>query len=340
MGNRKQKSTLKNLLYIVFGVLFVVVCIGGGGYIVKSLTVNANVSIDNNKHTVAVITKSTTSQFWKTVFAGANAAGTEYNMNLTFVGPENEEDYESQNTYIYQAVEQGVEAIIFSAVDYNANAEAIDYAASKGVHIVVIDSDVNSEQVSCRISTDNYQAGRRAGQKVLESTEQAIYVGIVNFDENSANGQEREQGFRDAVEESTRVTIIDSRNVLSTTEDAKMETEWMVRQHPQINVIVTFNEWTSLGVGYAVKEMNLAEDTMVIAFDSNTVSIEMLEEGVVDALLVQNPYAMGYLGVEYAYKLMNKQPLNSTRMETSTQLITRENMFDEDSQRVLFGFDQ
>lgn len=340
MGKWKQKNKIKNVLYLMFGAIFVIVCFSGGGYIVKSLTVSANVAIESNKHTVAVITKSTTSQFWKTVFAGANAAGTEYNLNLTFMGPENEEDYETQNTYIHQAVEEGVDAIIFSAVDYNANAEAIEYAASKGVHIVVIDSDVNSNLVSCRISTDNYQAGRRAGQKVLESTEQAIYVGIVNFDENSANGQEREQGFRDAVEESSRVTIIDSRNVLSTTEDAKKETEWMVRQHPQINVIVTFNEWTSLGVGYAVKEMNLADDTMVIAFDSNIVSIEMLEEGIVDALLVQNPYAMGYLGVEYAYKLMNKQPLSNTRMETSTQLITRENMFNEDSQRVLFGFDR
>lgn len=333
------KRRLKRVMYILLAVFFFIICIGGGIYIVKSLTMNGNIVVDNNKKNIAVITKSTTSQFWQSVFAGASAASTEYNLNITFDGPDNEEDFEKQNELIYKAVDDKVDAIVFSAVDYNANADAINYAVSKGIKVVVIDSDVNSDQVSCLISTDNYLAGKRAGEKVLESTDPAIYVGIVNFDENSANGQEREQGFRDAVEDNSRITIIDSRNVLSTTEDAMNETEWMLKQHPQINVIVTFNEWTSLGVGYAVEEMNLADETTVIAFDSNIVSVEMLEEGVVDALIVQSPYAMGYLGMESAYKLINNQSLNNTRIDTSTQLITRDNMFDERCQRILFPFD-
>lgn len=339
MVQNRVKRRLRKILYILVAVLFLIICIGGCIFIVDSLTSGSNTVADNNKQRIAVITKSTTSQFWKSVFSGANAASTEYNLSITFEGPDNEEDYEKQNELINKAVKDGVDAIVFSAVDYNANVEAINYAVSQGVKVVVIDSDVNSDKVSCRISTDNYLAGKKAGEKVLECTEAAIYVGIVNFDKNSANGQEREQGLRDSLEENSRITIIDSRNVLSTSEDAKNETEWMLRQHPQINVIVTFNEWTSLGVGYAVEEMNLAEDTMVIAFDSNIVSVEMLEEGVVDALLVQNPYAMGYLGVESAYKLINKQLLTDTRIDTSTQLITRDNMFDEECQRILFPFD-
>lgn len=339
MVQNSEKRILRKFFYVVFAILFLIICIGGCIFIWNSLSSNGKAVVDINKQKIAVITKSTTSQFWKSVFSGANAASTEYNLGITFEGPDNEEDYEKQNELINKAVKNGVDAIVFSAVDYNASAEAINYAVSQGLKVVVIDSDVNSDRVSCRISTDNYLAGKKAGDKVLESTEKAIYVGIVNFDKNSANGQEREQGFRDAVEEDSRVTIIDSRNVLSTSEDAKNETEWMVRQHPQINVIVTFNEWTSLGVGYAIEEENLADETMVIAFDSNIVSVEMLEKGVVDALLVQNPYAMGYLGVECAYKLINNQSPKQTRIDTSTQLITRDNMFDEECQRILFPFD-
>ena len=166
---------------------------------------------------------------------------------------------------------------------------------------MVIDSDVNSNSVSCRISTDNYQAGQMAAEAVLEAEWEELKVGIVNFDENSQNGQEREQGFRDASAESERVRIIDSINVISTTEEAKNGTIQMLKEHPDINVIVTFNEWTSLGVGYAIEEWRLGEDVTVVAFDSNVVSVGMLETGEVDALIVQNPYAMGYLGVEYAY---------------------------------------
>ena len=110
--------------------------------------------------------KSTESAFFKSVFAGARAAATEYNLNVTFNGPESEEDY----------------------VDYNANAEIIGQAAQRGIKIVVIDSDVNSSMVSCRIGTNNLQAGVKAAEAALAVGEDELYIGIVNYDVNSANG--------------------------------------------------------------------------------------------------------------------------------------------------------
>ena len=295
--------------------------------------------IDNSKHYVAMITKSTESDFWKMVYAGADAAATEYNLTVTHTGPANEEDYQTQNGMVEKAVADGAEIIVFSAVDFNANAVAIDNAIAKGVRVVVIDSDVNSSQVSCRIGTDNTNAGEMVGRAVLASSLDQLNVGIVNFDKNSANGQERENGFRKIAKQDERVTIVDAINVLSTTEDAREQTMQMMKSHPQINVIVTFNEWTSLGVGYAVQEMGLADSTQVIAFDSNTVSVSMLETGEVDGLIVQNPYAMGYLGVEYAYRLINNIPLESTKIDTATTLVTKDNMFSDECQKVLFAFD-
>lgn len=99
---------------------------------------------------VAMIAKSTSTEFWSAVFAGAEAAATEYNMDLTITGSESEEDYSSQNDLIEKAVEEGAQAIIFSASDYQQNAAAIDAAADKGVRIVVVDSAVNSSKVSGR----------------------------------------------------------------------------------------------------------------------------------------------------------------------------------------------
>ena len=56
----------------------------------------------------------------------------------------------------------------------------------------------------------------------------------------------------------------------------------MLKKHPKINVIVTFNEWTTLGVGYAIQELGLKDNVRVVAFDSNVVSVGMLETGEVD----------------------------------------------------------
>lgn len=301
--------------------------------------VNSNAETDNSKHMVALIAKSTESAFWKSVFSGADTAATEYNLSVTHTGPANEEDYETQNEMIRQAIADGVEIIIFSAVDYNANAEAINEAIAKGIRVIVIDSDVKSDLVSCRISTDNITAGKMMGETVRNYSYDSMKIGIVNFDKNSANGQEREQGFRQTVAGDSRIEIVSTVNVISTEEDARKGTIKMLAEHPEINVIVTFNEWTSLGVGNAIRQLELGESTTVLAFDSNIVSVSLLETGEVDGLIVQNPYAMGYLGVEYAYFLLNNIALPSTKIDTATTLVTKENMFSDECQKVLFTFD-
>ena len=134
---------------------------------------------ETQKTRVAMIVKSTESAFWKSVFAGAGAAATEYNINVSFDGPAAEEDYETQNEMVRRAMDDGVDVIIFSAVDYNANAEVIDQAAQRGIKIIVIDSDVNSSQVSCRIGTNNLQAGIKAAEAALATDDEELYIGIV-----------------------------------------------------------------------------------------------------------------------------------------------------------------
>ena len=294
---------------------------------------------ETQKTRVAMIVKSTESAFWKSVFAGAGAAATEYNINVSFDGPAAEEDYETQNEMVRRAMDDGVDVIIFSAVDYNANAEIIDQAAQRGIKIIVIDSDVNSSQVSCRIGTNNLQAGIKAAEAALATDDEELYIGIVNYDVNS-NGQQRELGFRQTVEQDPRVKNITTINVLSTTEDARAGAKEMLLSDSRINVVVTFNEWTSLGVGWAIRDLNRADRIQVVAFDSNVVSVGMLETGEVDALIVQNPYAMGYLGVETAANLMNGQTGGPSVVDTATTIVTRENMYEPESQKILFSFEE
>lgn len=295
---------------------------------------------ETQKTRVAIIVKSTESAFWKSVFAGAGAAATEYNINVSFDGPAAEEDYETQNEMVRRAMDDGVDVIIFSAVDYNANAEIIDQAAQRGIKIIVIDSDVNSSQVSCRIGTNNLQAGIKAAEAAIATDDEELYIGIVNYDVNSANGQQRELGFRQTVEQDPRVKNITTINVLSTTEDARAGAKEMLLSDSRINVVVTFNEWTSLGVGWAIRDLNRADRIQVVAFDSNVVSVGMLETGEVDALIVQNPYAMGYLGVETAANLMNGQTGGPSVVDTATTIVTRENMYEPESQKILFSFEE
>ncbi|MBQ9166757.1 MAG: substrate-binding domain-containing protein, partial [Oscillospiraceae bacterium] len=164
---------------------------------------------------VTLIGKSNTTEFWKSVIAGASAAKSEYNVNLTIKTPMTEEDYQAQNNYIEEAVAEGADAIIFSAISYTDNADAINEAIGKGVKVIVIDSDVDSPGVSVRIGTDNVNAGRKVAQAVLDTDQEEIYVGIVNYDVVSRNGQEREMGLREGLAEDGRVRQVYTVNVIT-----------------------------------------------------------------------------------------------------------------------------
>ncbi len=292
------------------------------------------------RHRVAIVAKSTRTEFWLSVFAGAEAAATEYNIELSITGPETEEDYETQNRMVADAVADGAEALVFSAIDYENNAAAIDAAAESGVRIVAIDSNVDSGAVQTYIGTDNYAAGQMAAQAALDGVEGQLTVGIVNYDVSSANGQERERGAVDAFEQSGRARVAAVINTLAEAARAQADTAAMLAEHPEINVLLAFNEPTSVGAADAVEGMGLAEDVFLVGFDSNVATIDGLQDGTVDALIVQNPYAMGYLGVESAYRLLSGQGGSpEATVDTSTRIVNRDNMFTMDSQKALFAFE-
>lgn len=293
-----------------------------------------------SQHTVTLIAKSTETEFWLSVFAGAEAAATEYNMKLTIVGPETEEDYETQNQMAADTVEAGTEALIFSAIHYDKNAQAIDAAAQSGVKIVAIDSNVASDAVSTYIGTDNYAAGKMAAQAALERVDGDFKVGIINYDISSFNGQERERGAVDALNASGRAEIISVINTLAEAQQAQADTVKLLEEHPEINVLLAFNEPTSVGAAMAIQQLKCEDSIFLVGFDSNVASVDGLQDGSVDALIVQNPYAMGYLGVESAYKLLNGQGGELAEIvDTSTQIVDRENLFSIDSQKALFAFE-
>ena len=96
----------------------------------------------------------------------------------------------------------------------------------------------------------------------------------------------------------------------------------------------------AVGTAQAVDELELNGQVREIAFDTNPVCVELLQKGAVSALIVQNPYAMGYLGVETAWRSLQGERFDaSSLINTPTTTITRETMFTIESQKAIFSFD-
>ena len=294
----------------------------------------------DSKKYIAVIAKAVNSDFWHNVNNGVLSAATEYNVTVTFEGPENEEDYETQNKLIEQAVKNGADAIVLSAIDYNNSVDTVNAAVREGVKVITIDSDVNSDAVSLFIGTDNIAAGKEAGKAAVDglSADSEIIIGLVNYNANTDNGNQREKGFREYISTISNARIAASVTAESNEKSATAAAERLLRQNPRINVIVGFNEWMTLGVGNAVKNLGLSKKVRSVGFDSNLISVSMLETGEMDALIVQNPFAIGYLGVEKAAALISGESLPSGEIYTDVTRVTKENIFDNDIQKILFRF--
>jgi len=323
----------RNLLILSVLVLLVIIIIVA----LISCTPSGTESNVSKKPKVMVLVKASGSKFWQTVFAGAKVAANEYNIDLQLSAPESEKDYEAQNKMMEKAIEDKVDAIVFSACDFDNSVEIAERAIDSGIPIIIIDSQINTDKVLCTIGTNNVEAGRMAGRTLIEYMNGQAKVGVINFEKGSANAMQREQGFIESLKGHNEMVITDIRYSFSNAESPRKATIDMLKDHPDINAIAAFNEWTTIGVANAINELGLKDSITVVGFDNNPESIKMLEDGVIDALIVQNPFAMGYLGVQYAIQaIQNKN--NFEDIDTGTVVINRENMYNIENQKLLFPF--
>ena len=299
-------------------------------------------SFSDDKTQVAVIVKATNSDFWHNVEDGVKAAPIEYNVAVTFEGPESEEDVAAQNRLIEKAISDRVNAIVLSAISYDDSSALIEKAARSGIRIVTIDSTADSSHISLFIGTDNYDAGARAGMAAVQNFAPGdeIRVGLLNIYESTENGRQREEGFRNYMENLPNAEIVASANVGSNTISATAGALSLLYNHPEINVLVGFNEWMTLGVGNAIGQSGLTDKVEGIGFDTNLHCVEMVETGELDALIAQNPFAIGYLGVKAACDLVSDAFAYGDQKELYTDVttVTRDNLYDSDIQKILFRF--
>lgn len=293
------------------------------------------------QRTVAVIAKSVTSDFFHNMRNGVYAAATEYNVTVTFDGPENEEDYATQNRMIEQAVEDGVDAIVLSAIDYTRSDAVVEEAVRRGVKVLTVDSNIGSSAVSLFIGTDNREAGRAAALAALDdsSTERLVNIGLVNYTAETDNGRQRVEGFREYIDDIPNARVVAEITAESNTVSATQAALSLLQEYPQINVLVGFNEWMTLGVGNAIRQASVADRVRGVGFDSNVLSVSMLETGEMDALIVQNPFAIGYLSIQNAEALLSGRTVDTPELYTAVTTVNRQNLFDENVQKILFRFD-
>lgn len=296
-----------------------------------------DLSVQQEKLTIKVIVKKQEPTFWAVVHMGAEAAGKEFNVNIDFDGPVYEKDIDVQIGMVQKAIDDKVDALVLAAADYERLVPVAEKAKAAGIPVIIIDSDINSRKMDSFIGTDNVDAGRKLGETLVNVVGEDCTIGVMSFVKGAATADQREEGFFNEISKYDGIKVIDTMYCNSEQALANSLTKEFVEQNPDVDAIVCLNAYGSVGTGYAIENLGLEGEVKIIGFDSTREEISFVEKDVIQSLVIQNPFNMGYLGVKYALDALNgkKVPKN---VNTGSTVINIENMYLPENQKLVFPF--
>lgn len=274
--------------------------------------------------------------FWTFLLEGAQMAADEYGVELTIMAGSSEENYGEQIEKIEEAIAMEPDVLLLSPISYTKVTEAAKKVKEAGIKLVLVDSLLDEDIQDALVCTDNFNAGEKMGQVLLDIMPEEPVIGLVFHVEGSSTAMEREAGFRSAIGE-YEDCIVDRVFTDSNYEKGYQVTMEMLKKHPDINLVVGGNEYSAVGAARAIRDLGMDGQIQMIGFDSSIEELQMLESGLFQAIVVQKPFNMGYLGVEKAVELLEGKSFDKG-VDSGCEVITRENMYDEENQKLLFPF--
>ena len=283
---------------------------------------------------IAVIPKGTTHEFWEAIHAGAIKAEQELQdqglpVEITWKGPLREDDREFQIQVVESFAATGYNGIVLAPLDDTALVAPVELAARSQTPVVIIDSGLNTDQYVSFVATDNSKGGEMAGDYMAQLLGEEGEVMLLRYQEGSASTSKREEGFLRAIAKYEGIKVVSQDQYGGATMDAAYQKAENLLSRPELaNVQGIFcpNETVTVALTKALREVNKARGKVkVIGFDTSRQSLLDLENGDVQGLIVQNPVAMGYMGVRTIVAHLQGATIEK-RVDTGVTLVTAEVM--------------
>jgi len=284
---------------------------------------------------IPVISKGFQHQFWQAVKMGAEKAAKDYNVDITFEGPESEAQVDKQIEMLEAALAKNPAAICLAALDSKAAIPLLEKAKAANIPVVGFDSGVDSEIPVATCSTDNLAAAGYAADKMAELIGGEGEVAVVVHDQTSATGVGRRDGFVNRIKEKyPNIKIVDIQygggDHLKSTDLAKA----IIAAHPNIKGFFGANEGSAIGVLNAVTELNKT-NIVVIGYDAGKQQKDAVKSGKMAGSITQDPVGIGYKAVEAAVKAVKGEKVEKN-IDTGFKWYDKTNMDQEEFKPLLY----
>lgn len=285
--------------------------------------------------TIAVVPKGTSHLFWVAVQAGALAAGQKFGVQILWNGPAQETEYDRQIQIVDSMIARRVDGLAVAAAERKALVQSIDRATSLGIPVTIFDSGADTNNYMTFLATNNYEAGQMGGRELARLIHAQGQVAMLMHAPGSASTMDRERGFEDVIaREFPKIHIVARQYGLADPSKARTAAENILTAHPDIDGIFASSEPSSVGTSLALKSRSLAGKIKFVAFDSSDTMIDDLTSGAIDAMVVQDPFRMGFEAVKSLVdKLRGTTP--PKRIDLQARVITKGDLTKPEIEQLL-----
>ncbi|WP_034301661.1 ABC transporter substrate-binding protein [Herbaspirillum sp. RV1423] len=257
---------------------------------------------------IPLISKGFQHQFWQAVKAGANQAAKDYNVKVTFEGPETEAMVDKQIDMLSAALAKKPQAIGFAALDSKAALPLLKKAQAAKIPVIAFDSGVDSDIPVTTATTDNKAAAALAADKMAELIGKEGEVAVVAHDQTSRTGIDRRDGFVDRIKSAyPKIKIVSIQYGAGDQLKSTEVTKSILQAYPKLKGVFGTNEGSAIGVLNGAREMK--RKVVIIGFDSGKQQKDAIRDGQMAGAITQNPVGIGYKTVEAAVKALKGEKL-------------------------------
>ncbi|SCY28688.1 ABC transporter substrate-binding protein [Paracoccus tibetensis] len=288
---------------------------------------------------IAVIVKTTNSNFWQNVNLGAQAA-MEGNSEhtLSFDGPAAESAVADQVSMVENAINRGVAGLVLAPSDPEALVPVVQRAYESGIPVVIIDSMLGEGaegSYQAFLSTDNCAAGQQVAQRMIEEAGTTGKVAIMSYVAGVGSEIGRVGCFTEHLQENSELEIVGPLYSQSQMANALNQTTDILASNPDLVGIFGANEPTAVGMGRAIVQAGKAGQLVALGFDGNEDLQQFVRDGVLTATAVQGSFAMGEMGVQAVLDILAGETVEPF-INTGVVLVDAENIDSDEAQNVLY----
>ncbi|MGH2528770.1 MAG: ABC transporter substrate-binding protein [Actinomycetota bacterium] len=266
-------------------------------------------------------------EFYITMDCGAQAAADELGVNYSVQGP-SAFDPTEQIPIVEAVVAQQPDAILIAPTERTALAGPLQAAQDAGITVVLVDTIVDDPNIGVsRIATDNVEGGRAAGEALVELIGGEGTVFVNTTQPGVSTVEERVQGFEEVIEAEPGIEYLGAEFNNDDPTRAAEITSAVLAANPDLAGIFATNLFSAEGAATALREANAEEQVQLVGFDASPGQVAQLEEGLVQALVAQNPREIGAQGVRTAVASLRGEDFEA-QITTPLTVVTQDNLDD------------